>query len=80
MLVRQGMTLVPEKRELFAEMSVWDNLLLGAFDRYRAGHRDQLETIDRGVRDLSAPDENVVSRWPARFPEANARCSRWVAP
>ena len=46
MLVRQGMTLVPEKRELFAEMSVWDNLLLGAFDRYWAGHRDQLETID----------------------------------
>ena len=45
-LVRQGMTLVPEKRELFAEMSVKDNLLLGAFDRYRAGHRDQLETID----------------------------------
>ncbi|QKS28001.1 MAG: High-affinity branched-chain amino acid transport ATP-binding protein LivF [Accumulibacter sp.] len=45
-LVRQGMTLVPEKRELFAEMSVADNLLLGAFDRYRAGHRDELETID----------------------------------
>jgi len=45
-LVRQGMTLVPEKRELFAEMSVEDNLLLGAFDRYRAGHRDQLETMD----------------------------------
>ena len=45
-LVRQGMTLVPEKRELFAEMGVEDNLLLGAFDRYRAGHRDQLETID----------------------------------
>ena len=46
-LVRQGMTLVPEKRELFAEMSVEDNLLLGAFDRYRVGHRDQLETIDQ---------------------------------
>lgn len=46
-LVRQGMTLVPEKRELFSEMSVKDNLLLGAFDRYRAGHRDQLETIDQ---------------------------------
>ena len=45
-LERQGMNLVPEKRELFAEMSVKDNLLLGAFDRYRAGHRDQLETID----------------------------------
>ena len=47
-LVRQGMTLVPEKRELFAEMSVEDNLLLlGAFDRYRAGHRDHLETMDQ---------------------------------
>lgn len=46
MLVRQGMTLVPEKRELFAEMSVEDNLLLGAFDRYRCGHRDQLETME----------------------------------
>ncbi len=45
-LVRQGMTLVPEKRELFAEMSVADNLLLGAFDRYRAGHRDALETME----------------------------------
>jgi branched-chain amino acid transport system ATP-binding protein len=45
-LVRQGMTLVPEKRELFAEMSVEDNLLLGAFDRFRTGHRDHMETMD----------------------------------
>jgi len=44
-LVRQGMTLVPEKRELFGEMSVEDNLLLGAFDRYRAGQRDHAETM-----------------------------------
>ncbi|MDA0189792.1 MAG: ABC transporter ATP-binding protein [Proteobacteria bacterium] len=46
-LVRHGMTLVPEKRELFGEMSVEDNLLLGAFDRYRGGHRDHLETMDQ---------------------------------
>ena len=45
-LVRQGMTLVPEKRELFAEMTVEDNLLLGSFDRYRCGHRDHLETME----------------------------------
>ncbi|HEX6734260.1 MAG TPA: ABC transporter ATP-binding protein [Azonexus sp.] len=45
-LVRHGMTLVPEKRELFAEMSVEDNLLLGAFDRYRSGHRDHMDTMD----------------------------------
>ena len=45
-LVRHGMTLVPEKRELFAEMSVEDNLILGAFDHYRTGHRDHMETMD----------------------------------
>ena len=44
--MRQGMTLVPEKRELFAEMSVEDNLMLGAFDRFRSGHRDHMETMD----------------------------------
>lgn len=31
--VRRGMVLVPEKRALFASMSVEDNLLLGAFTR-----------------------------------------------
>lgn len=44
-LVGMGMTLVPEKRELFGEMSVEDNLLLGAFMRRRAGHRDEAETM-----------------------------------
>ncbi len=36
-LVRMGMSLVPEKRELFAEMTVLDNLELGGFARRRAG-------------------------------------------
>ncbi len=35
--VRRGVVLVPERRELFASMSVADNLLLGAFAR-RGGH------------------------------------------
>jgi branched-chain amino acid transport system ATP-binding protein len=33
--VGHGMVLVPERRELFAEMTVADNLVLGAFPRYR---------------------------------------------
>ncbi len=45
-MVALGMNLVPEKRELFAEMSVEDNLLLGAFMRYRMGFRDQRETME----------------------------------
>jgi branched-chain amino acid transport system ATP-binding protein len=44
-LVARGMTLVPEKRELFGEMSVEDNLLLGAFQRYRHGQRDYARTM-----------------------------------
>jgi branched-chain amino acid transport system ATP-binding protein len=44
-MVAMGMTLVPEKRELFGEMSVEDNLLLGAFMRRRLGHRDEAETM-----------------------------------
>lgn len=35
--VARGLALVPEKRELFASMTVLDNLRLGAFRRYRAG-------------------------------------------
>jgi branched-chain amino acid transport system ATP-binding protein len=45
-MVAMGMTLVPEKRELFAEMSVEDNLLLGAFMRRRLGHRNEDRTLD----------------------------------
>ena len=37
--VRQGMVLVPESRELFTDMSVRENLLLGAFLRHRHGAR-----------------------------------------
>lgn len=44
-MVAMGMTLVPEKRELFGEMSVEDNLLLGAFMRRRLGHRDEATTL-----------------------------------
>jgi branched-chain amino acid transport system ATP-binding protein len=46
-MVARGMTLVPERRELFGEMSVADNLLLGAFQRYRSGQRDHAKTMDQ---------------------------------
>ena len=37
--VAAGMSLVPEKRELFGDMPVHDNLRLGAFARIRRGER-----------------------------------------
>ena len=45
-MVARGMNLVPEKRELFGEMSVEDNLVLGAFQRYRMGKRDHAQTME----------------------------------
>jgi branched-chain amino acid transport system ATP-binding protein len=43
--IERGFCLVPEKRELFAEMSVADNLRLGAFTR-RGGRADIRRSMD----------------------------------
>ncbi|WP_305824435.1 ABC transporter ATP-binding protein [Massilia brevitalea] len=46
--VAQGMSLVPESRDLFTTMSVEDNLLLGSYTRYKRGEKDwraQLEVV-----------------------------------
>ncbi|EJE53561.1 ABC-type branched-chain amino acid transport system, ATPase component [Acidovorax sp. CF316] len=45
-MVARGVALVPEKRELFGEMSVEDNLLLGGFSRWRKGQRDQAQRME----------------------------------
>jgi branched-chain amino acid transport system ATP-binding protein len=46
--VMRGIALVPERRELFGSMPVEDNLLLGAFRRFRLHHpgwRDELDKV-----------------------------------
>jgi branched-chain amino acid transport system ATP-binding protein len=40
-MVARGVGLVPERRELFGEMPVEDNLLLGGFALWRRGERNQ---------------------------------------
>ncbi|SCK61433.1 branched-chain amino acid transport system ATP-binding protein [Variovorax sp. HW608] len=45
-MVARGVALVPERRELFGEMPVEDNLLLGGFYRWRTGRRDQRERME----------------------------------
>ncbi len=44
--VAQGLSLVPEKRELFASMSVKENLLLGGFRLYQAGVTGWRNSLD----------------------------------
>jgi len=45
-MVARGVALVPERRELFGEMSIEDNLLLGGFSRWRRGQRDQKQRME----------------------------------
>ncbi len=59
--VGRGLCLVPEKRELFADMSVADNLALGGFARYA-----------RGARDLEAERDKVYALFP-RLQERHAQ-------
>ncbi len=42
-IVRLGVSQVPERRQVFATMSVMDNLLLGAYHRYRRDARREIE-------------------------------------
>jgi branched-chain amino acid transport system ATP-binding protein len=59
--VARGLSLVPERRELFGELSVEDNLRLGAFQRVRHGERE-------AMRDLAA----IYARFP-RLEERRAQ-------
>ena len=43
--VALGMSLVPEKRELFGTMSVLDNLLLGSYRRYRQREPNPMDQL-----------------------------------
>ena len=51
-----GISLVPERRELFASMTVYDNLRLGAYSRVR-----------RGARDMAASLAEVYARFPKLY-------------
>lgn len=47
-MVRQGISLVPEKREIFSSLTVMDNLVLGAFHR-RSKHKGQIVAEAREI-------------------------------
>jgi len=47
-MVRQGISLIPENREVFGALSVLDNLRLGAFHRYRQDKK----TIGKDVEEV----------------------------
>lgn len=62
--VAAGISLVPERRELFGDLSVEDNLRLGAFHRVRSGEHG----ADRDLEPIYA-----------RFPRLRERCQQFAA-
>ena len=58
--VAHGMCLVPERRELFGELSVHDHLLLGAFHRRRDGR----QAIARDIEQVYARFPRLKERAP----------------
>jgi branched-chain amino acid transport system ATP-binding protein len=46
-IVRQGIALVPEARRIFARMSVWENLVMGAFTRRHAPPEEFEQNLER---------------------------------
>jgi branched-chain amino acid transport system ATP-binding protein len=64
-LVAEGMSLVPETRQLFATMSVQDNLLLGHYPR-------------KTSRDLAASFDNVYGIFP-RLKERRSQLARTLS-
>ncbi len=75
--VARGMCLVPEKRELFASMSVEDNLLLGSYRRYKAARKRLRRPDGGGVRPVPAPARAAPAGSRHACPAASARCWRW---
>jgi branched-chain amino acid transport system ATP-binding protein len=64
--LRRGLCLVPEKRELFATMSVADNLELGGFSRKdgraaRAASRDEIYSLFPRLRERRAQMAGTLS-------------------
>jgi branched-chain amino acid transport system ATP-binding protein len=64
---RHGICLVPEQRELFGEMSVGDNLLLGGFVREKREHvraseaREQIYELFPRLRERAQQHANTLS-------------------
>ena len=55
--VRRGICLVPERRELFTEMTVKDNLILGAYTRWK-----DRAAVERDMQDVYARFPRLAER------------------
>lgn len=75
-IVARGVSIVPENRRIFPEMTVLENLEMGAYLRHKRLRRehDAIEQdLDR-VLGLFSASKSVCRSWGAPFPEESSRC------
>jgi branched-chain amino acid transport system ATP-binding protein len=60
-IVRRGLSLVPEKRELFPRMTVWENLELGAFATGRKGDPERVFELFPHLAERRNQDAGTLS-------------------
>ena len=77
-IVPMGISLVPEGRKIFIELSVEKNLEIGTFFRKRPPERDK-ELLDM-VYKVFPVCTSVATSWAAPSPAASSRCWPWAVP
>lgn len=73
-IVEHGLAQVPEGRHVFLQMTVEDNLEMGAYTQPNS-------TIEAGIADAtsaSRASKSAASRSPVRSPAVSSRCSPWA--
>ena len=75
-LVERGLAHVPEGRRVFAQMSVEENLEMGAYTRPNSVYAPWGSSASMRT---SRASRSAAARLQARFPAASSRCSPWVA-
>ena len=76
-IVHLGMTQVPEGRRIFQELTVYENLLMGAYSmKNSASFKNDLDAIYTRFPDW----RSAKTRSPAHCPAVSSRCWPWDAP
>ena len=76
-LVREGLVLVPQGRLLFGDMTVRENLEMGAYHGRRPRHLASAIVTRRSA--ISRSCANAPARWRRSCRAASSRCWRWRA-
>ena len=76
-LVARGLAQVPEGRRVFLQMTVEENLEMGAFTQPKASIAGSLEEV---YRTASPGCRSGGGRWPGPSPAASSRCWPWGGP